>query len=1000
MTLENFIELPIILDFANKYISSPSLTAVAGDANGRKIRLTITDGGRVQDLTGKTVVFYWKNVTAGNSGMSTFTPADAKDGVFDLFFPTEMLVAGTVNANIQIVDSIAKTMITSRSLTITVEPSTYDAAATEAENNFDALQHLMTDKPDLAAYRAYINQVNGKANQSDLLSFEAETGNNLTLKANQTDLNATNANVTLNTANISANTSQISSLASGSPKAVPLVANMTDHTKNYVYTGSESGYTSGNWYYWSGSAWTSGGSYQSQGITDKSILRTKLSFDPSLGLTTDKLDFKTINGLVGKNLFDKTKITQNVYYLYHDGTLQSVSGFSTSNLIKVEPNTQYVLSGTNQQFTLWDADGNFIIGYAPSTTTFSTTSATKYVRLTFLTTDAYKVQLEKGAVATSYEAYRVVLEHPEVINSVSFVGKNLFDKTKTEQNTYYYYSTGEKRTQAEVSSSSLISVEPSTQYAISGTNQQFTLWDADGNFISGFAPNTTLFTTTASTKYVRLTFLTRDAGKVQLEKGTVATSYDSYKKLAPIIGTVTNGTTKLPEGSLPDSVIGLLSGQFTINGLVGKNLFDKTKITQNVYYLYHDGTLQSVSGFSTSNLIKVEPNTQYVLSGTNQQFTLWDADGNFISGFAPNTTLFTTTASTKYVRLTFLTRDAGKVQLEKGTVATSYDSYKKLAPIIGTVTNGTTKLPEGSLPDSVIGLLSGQFTIHVKTDGTGDFTSLVDAVRSIANVNDSTNIDTEGDSRQIYNVYIYDDHDIILELGGQSWIEAMPDDKVRRGLFIPKNVNLHGFGMPRIHGEILKTWTITNPLACVPGLEIYDGNNFIENLIIDVKNMRYAVHDESNGIAHDNLVHWKNCQFIHRGTSEFPNHWPMASAYGMGAGSGNKRIFENCSFTAAECYSSLCHDWGNAKSGVIWAAESCEFYNQGGNPTYQEDVRFSTYQDGTPINNAVINNSILRNIAILNEKGLVPNRWRLRGSGNSNSSLSEPNTSVPKTVSI
>ena len=36
-------------------------------------------------------------------------------------------------------------------------------------------------------------------------------------------------------------------------------AAMTDKTKAYVYTGSESGYTNGAWYYWNGSAWTMGG---------------------------------------------------------------------------------------------------------------------------------------------------------------------------------------------------------------------------------------------------------------------------------------------------------------------------------------------------------------------------------------------------------------------------------------------------------------------------------------------------------------------------------------------------------------------------------------------------------------------------------------------------------------------------------------------------------------------------------------------------------------------
>ncbi len=52
---------------------------------------------------------------------------------------------------------------------------------------------------------------------------------------------------------------QVTALASGSPTSVSTVASMTDTTKIYIYTGSETGYVAGNWYYYNGSAWTSGG---------------------------------------------------------------------------------------------------------------------------------------------------------------------------------------------------------------------------------------------------------------------------------------------------------------------------------------------------------------------------------------------------------------------------------------------------------------------------------------------------------------------------------------------------------------------------------------------------------------------------------------------------------------------------------------------------------------------------------------------------------------------
>lgn len=52
----------------------------------------------------------------------------------------------------------------------------------------------------------------------------------------------------------------------GSPLVAATAAAMTDTSKIYVYTGSETGYTAGNWYYYNGSAWADGGIYNSAAI--------------------------------------------------------------------------------------------------------------------------------------------------------------------------------------------------------------------------------------------------------------------------------------------------------------------------------------------------------------------------------------------------------------------------------------------------------------------------------------------------------------------------------------------------------------------------------------------------------------------------------------------------------------------------------------------------------------------------------------------------------------
>lgn len=60
--------------------------------------------------------------------------------------------------------------------------------------------------------------------------------------------------------------------AVGGPNMASTVAEMLDTSLVYIYTGSETGYINGNWYYYDGSDWTSGGVYNSAVVeTDVSL---------------------------------------------------------------------------------------------------------------------------------------------------------------------------------------------------------------------------------------------------------------------------------------------------------------------------------------------------------------------------------------------------------------------------------------------------------------------------------------------------------------------------------------------------------------------------------------------------------------------------------------------------------------------------------------------------------------------------------------------------------
>ena len=66
----------------------------------------------------------------------------------------------------------------------------------------------------------------------------------------------------------------------GAPLVATLAVNMIDKSKVYVYTGSETGYTAGNWYYWDGTQWQSGGVYNSVAVnTDKTLTVEDMAAD-------------------------------------------------------------------------------------------------------------------------------------------------------------------------------------------------------------------------------------------------------------------------------------------------------------------------------------------------------------------------------------------------------------------------------------------------------------------------------------------------------------------------------------------------------------------------------------------------------------------------------------------------------------------------------------------------------------------------------------------------
>lgn len=200
----------------------------------------------------------------------------------------------------------------------------------------------------------------------------------------------------------------------GSPLVASTVAGMTDHEKVYVYVGSETGYTSGNWYYWDGSAWTSGGVYNSVAVqTDTTLTLSGVAADSkkvgdelndlksqitqSSGLTEDVKQallacFENIGGLY-LNGNARTYIENLRSALYPPASLSSISAVYTQsgdvyastpldNLKADLVVTAHYSDGTSGIVTNYSLSGTLAEGTSTITVTYSGETTTFTVIVT------------------------------------------------------------------------------------------------------------------------------------------------------------------------------------------------------------------------------------------------------------------------------------------------------------------------------------------------------------------------------------------------------------------------------------------------------------------------------------------------------------------------------------------------------------------------------------------------------------------------------------------
>lgn len=112
--------------------------------------------------------------------------------------------------------------------------------------------------------------------------------------------------------------------------------------------------------------------------------------------------------------------------------------------------------------------------------------------------------------------------------------------------------------------------------------------------------------------------------------------------------------------------------------IIGKNIFNKDSIIVGFYFRSATGELiegESSTGMNAiSSYIPVEAETNYVGTGT-VGVIFFDESFNYLSGLGPGNSYFKTPQNCKYIVLNLRQSEKDIVQIEKGSIRTSYEDF-------------------------------------------------------------------------------------------------------------------------------------------------------------------------------------------------------------------------------------------------------------------------------------------------------------------------------------
>ncbi len=332
--------------------------------------------------------------------------------------------------------------------------------------------------------------------------------------------------------------SKIQGLTGGTPLTASSTSGMTNTGRIYVNT------TDGNWYYHNGTAWVSGGVYQTAEDSDTvNALKEEVA---------DKVSFeKTVFFETGKNKFNPNdeNIINGGYYNSSNVYVEAAN-YHQTGFIPVEAGKNYTSTYKGAFVSWFDRYKNFI-GFSDSqdfTKNGYVTAPLNACYGRFLATDAYwsNLQIEEGTENTDYEKYYALIKSEfleqgkiDTKDTTFFkIGKNKFNPNdKDIIDGGYHNKQNELVLDANYHETGYIPVEAGKNYTSTYKGALVSWFNSNKKFIGytdshDFATNGYV---TAPDDAAYAKFVSTDAywAKLQVEEGTTSTQYEKYKEYIP-----------------------------------------------------------------------------------------------------------------------------------------------------------------------------------------------------------------------------------------------------------------------------------------------------------------------------------------------------------------------------------------------------------------------------------------------------------------------------------